>query len=227
MKMTSLCLLRRAGSEMYFLTAKGQIQNMTSGHVSSAQVKVRSWPNRSIYAYLPKWLDEPSSHGTICASLSPSLLASYWQKGDCGLIWPDLASGDLPVNPSHQLHPDHHIWGDWPWACKNWMVSFGLCEAGSIFIFPHRLRMGSSRHCPDIRSPGYNFWDMRFMGTDDLKQACRFHTDPTWTRPLARLVHWGHVHPLRSWCNPWRSLYTPYGNGRFGGRDIVKFWSII
>ena len=68
-----------------------------------------------------------------------------------------------------------------------WVVSIGLYETGSIFIFPHRLITGMSRTCPDLRSPGWMFWDIHFIGTGDLKQSCKFHTDPTWTVAIAWL----------------------------------------
>ena len=102
-------------------------------------------------------------------------------------LWPHLTPGDLPVTPDRQLHRDHQRCGEWPWSWNNWMVSVGLCETGSIFKVPHRLIIGRSRNWPDVTSPGWNFWDIHFIDTDDLKQPCKFHTDPTRTVAMAWL----------------------------------------
>ena len=118
----------------------GQVKvRSTSGHDRSRSIRISSEA---------AW--RAKSFGTICTSLSPSCRDLLAKTG----LRPHLTSGDLPVTPNHQLRTDHHRWGECPWFWKNWVVSVGLCETGSIFIFPHRFIMGRSRNSPDLRSPG-------------------------------------------------------------------------
>ena len=133
-KMTPSCSPRRVRN-MYFLTLKGQFENLASG-----QVRLRSDhdPGRSICTSSIA-ARRAKSFGTICASLSPSrrdLLA----KNE---LWPHLISGDLPVTSDRQLHPDMNRWGEWPWSWNNWVVLICLCETGSthtISAIPRQLK---------------------------------------------------------------------------------------
>ena len=96
-----------------------------------------------------KRLDEPSRSAPF-ARLYLHPVPTNWLKTDCDLIWPQVTSPD----PYRQLHPDVHRCGDCPWSWWNFVVSIGLCETRSIFIFSHRLTMWRSRNWPDLRSPG-------------------------------------------------------------------------
>ena len=104
----------------------------------SCQVKVRSRsdhdPSRSICTSSEAGR-RAKSFGTICASISPSC-CEFLAKTDCDLVWPHLTFDNLPVSPDRQFQPYHHGWGEWSWCWKKWVVSVGLYETGSIFIFP-------------------------------------------------------------------------------------------
>ena len=134
---------------MYFLTLKGQFENLTTDQVMSRSGQGQIMTQVGQYAHPMKRLDEPS-HLTPFARLSPSCRDVLAKNG----LWRHLTSGGLSVTPDRQLHPDLNRWGEWPWSWKNWVVLIGLCETGSIFIFPHRLIMGRSRNWPNLRSPG-------------------------------------------------------------------------
>ena len=104
-KITPPCSPRQAGSKYVLFYLERSISKFD---LRSGQVKVRSWPKLDQYAHCLKRLDGPrQSFGTICASLSPScrdLLSK-----NC--LWCHLTSGDFPVTPDRQLHPDLHSWG--------------------------------------------------------------------------------------------------------------------
>ena len=107
-KMRPPCLECRAGSK-YVLFDLGR--PMSKFDLRSGQVKVRSRPGHNrrsvcIYSEATWWA---KSFGTIFASLSPSCREFLAKTG----FWPHLTSGDLPVTPNHQLHLDHHRWGEW------------------------------------------------------------------------------------------------------------------
>ena len=144
---------RRTGSEHAILTLKSQFQNLTSGQVRLRLGQDQIMTQVGQYANTPKRLDEPSRLA-LFARLYINPVATYWWKTVCDLIWPHLTPGNLPVTSDRQLHRHHHRWGEWQWSWYNWMVSVGLCETESIFIFPHRLMIGRSRNWPDLRSPG-------------------------------------------------------------------------
>ena len=145
MKITLSCLTRRAGLEHVLFDLRRSIStfNRMSGQVMTQVGQC------IVCTYLP-WRVNGLSHLAPFARLYLHSFTSYWRK-----TYRDLfSSGDLHVTPDHQLHPDHHRWGKWPWFWKNWVVLVGLCETGSIFIVPHRFMMGRSRNWPDLRSPG-------------------------------------------------------------------------
>ena len=167
---------------MYFLTLKGQFENLTSGQVRS---RLDHDPSRSMCTSSEAACDPSRLEPFARFYLHP--VATNWRKTECDLIWSPLTSGDLPVTPDHQLRPGLHRWGDWPLFWRNWVVSISLCETGSIFTFHFKLIMGRPRNWPDLRSPGYKFHDIHFIGIDDLKQSCKFHTGPTWSVAMAWL----------------------------------------
>ena len=71
------------------------------------------------------------SFGNICASLSPFCHELLAKNG----LWPHLTSGDLLETPDHQLHPDLHRWGEWPWSWRiGWFrLAYAKREAFSYF----------------------------------------------------------------------------------------------
>ena len=143
MKMTTPCLPRQVGSKHVLFNVERFIWKFDlrsrSDHDPSRTICTSSEATR-----------RAKSLGTIYASPSPSCRDLLAKNG----LWRHLTSGDLPVTPDRQLHPDLHRWGQWPWSWTNWVVLIGLWEIGSTFIFPHRLIMGRSRNLPDLRSPG-------------------------------------------------------------------------
>ena len=168
--MTTSSLPRQTGSKHVLFTLKGKFENLTSGQVRS---RPDHDPSRSLCTS-SEAARRAKSFGTIFASLFPSCRDLLAKNG----LWRHLTSGDLHVTPDRRLHPDLHRWGEWPWSWKIWVVSIGLCEMGSIFIFPHRLIMGRSRNWPDLRSPGWKLWDMQLIGTDMTNNPESFITVP-------------------------------------------------
>ena len=141
---------------------------------------LRSWPKQVNMHILRSSL----TNQVIWHHLHVSISILLWVIGGNGL-WPQLTSSDLLVTPQHHLHLDHHRWGEWPWSWKNWVVLVGLCKMGSISTFPHRLIMGTSWNWPALSHQDKKIWEINFIGTDDLKQSCKLHTDPTWTVAMA------------------------------------------
>ena len=136
-------------------TLKGQFENLTSGQIRSrpGQGQIMTQVGQYAVCTSSEAARRVKSFGTICASLSLSCcdLLAYWRKKG---LWRHLTSGDLPVTPDPQFHPDLHRWDEGLWSWKHWVVLIDLCEARSIFIFPHRLIMGRSRNWPELRTPG-------------------------------------------------------------------------
>ena len=138
-KMTPSCLACRAGSKHVPLDLERSI--------SKFDIRTRSGHDRSgsiCISFEAAW--RAKSFGTICASLSPSCRDLLAKNG----LWRHLTSGDLHVTLYRRLRTDLHRWGEWPWSWKIWVFSIGLCEKGSIFVFPHRLIMGRSRNWSDL-----------------------------------------------------------------------------
>ena len=144
-----------------FFTLKGQFDNLTSGQVRSrsGQVKVMSRSDHDLsrcqYAHHPKRLHEPSRLAQF-AGLYLHPVATNWRKTDCHLIWPQVTSSW----PTSSVAPRYAQMGWLATILKEfggsdrWGLWIGLCETGSIFIFPHRLIVGRSRNWPDLRSSG-------------------------------------------------------------------------
>ena len=95
------------------------------------QVKVRSWPKYVNMHIFRSGLTSQVVWHHLCVSIFilSRVIGEKRIVTSCDLIWPSR----------HQLHPDHHRWDEWLWSWKNRVVSVGLCETGSIFIFPRRL----------------------------------------------------------------------------------------
>ena len=68
---------------MYFLTLKGQFENLASGQVTLGQCQIVTQVGQ--YAHRPKRLDEPSCLAPF-ARLYIHPVATYWRDMDCELI---------------------------------------------------------------------------------------------------------------------------------------------
>ena len=70
---------------MYFLTLKGQVENLTSGQVRSGSGQGQIMTQVGKYAHPLKQLDE-QRHLAPFAHLYLHPIATYWRKTDCNII---------------------------------------------------------------------------------------------------------------------------------------------
>ena len=148
-KKTPSRLAHWAGSKRVLFYLKRPVSkfDLSSGQVKvRSTVKVRSWPNKVNTHIFRNSLTSQVVWHHLCVSISimSQVIGENQILTSFDIRWP-------PRDPNHQLHLEHHRWGEWPWSWKSWVVSG---ETGSISIFPHKLINGRSRNWPELWSPG-------------------------------------------------------------------------